>query len=498
MKKYFLIIDEGTTGTRAVIYDKKLREVSYAYTEITQYVSGEDIVEHDFEEIFEKSVAMCREAMRRGNILPEEIIAMGIANQRNTQCVWDRKTGKPLLKGIVWQDTRTGKLLDKMRMLECIKTHEVRHCGRRYVVNSSPVTLRWIMDHWPDIAEKMAAGEAAFGSVDTWLVWKFTGGRVHAMTYSNASSLGIYDMINDRWCAPVFEGTGVPMSVLPKLYEEVSDFGTTDVFGTPIPITAVIGDQQASMFAQNCRSMGTVKCTNGTGTFMDINIGSEYVPPQTELAAMVAWSIHGQKTYLYEGMLPVAGSAVQWLRDGLGVISDAAESYDMAMSVPDTGGVIFVTTMSGVYAPAFDPYSRGTIFGIHKGTRKEHIVRATIEGIAYGLADVMDAVAAQTGIKIRELKIDGGTSKNDLLAQSFADFVRCKVVRPQKSSRLTAVGAAQLTAIGAGIYTLDNLPETASETDEFYPAIDDETAKKRLKRYRDAVKRAEAWTKLEK
>ncbi|MCI8991222.1 MAG: glycerol kinase [Eubacterium sp.] len=495
MKKYFLIIDEGTTGTRAVIYDKQFRAVSYTYTEITQYMPKEDIVEHDFEEIYEKSVAVCREAMQKAGILPEEIIAMGITNQRNTQCVWDRKTGKPLLKGIVWQDTRTRKLLDEMRRMDCIRMHEVRHCGRRYVVNSSPVTLRWIMDHRPDIAEKMTAGEAAFGSVDTWLVWKFTGGRVHAMTYSNASSLGIYDMIEDCWCAPVFEGTGVPMSVLPELYEEVSDFGTTDVFGAPIPITAVIGDQQASMFAQNCRSVGTVKCTNGTGTFMDINIGSKYVPPQTELAAMVAWSIHGQKTYLYERMLPVAGSAVQWLRDGLGVIKDAAESYDMAMSVPDTGGVLFVTSMSGVYAPAFDPYSRGTIFGIHKGTKKEHIVRATIEGIAFSLADVMDVVADQTGIAIKELKIDGGASKNDLLAQSFADFIRCKVVRPQESAGLTAAGAARLAAVGAGIYTLETLPETETETDKFYPMIDEETAKRKLSRYRDAVERAKAWMK---
>lgn len=495
MKKYFLIIDEGTTGTRAVIYDKMFRVVSYAYTEITQYMPEEDIVEQDFEEIFEKTVAMCREAMDRGNISPEEIISMGITNQRNTQCVWDRKTGKPLLRGIVWQDTRTRKLMDEMRKLECIKVHEVKHCGRRYVVNSSPVLLRWIMDHHPDIAKKMMEGQAAFGSVDTWLVWKFTGGRVHAMTYSNASSLGIYDMINDAWCTPVFEGTGVPMSVLPELYEEVSDFGETDVFGTPIPITAVIGDQQASMFAQNCRSIGTVKCTNGTGTFMDINIGSRYVPPKTEMAAMVAWSIHGKKTYLYEGMLPVAGSAIQWLRDGLGVISDAAESCDIAMSVPDTGGVIFVTTLQGAYAPTFDPYSRGAIFGIHKGTTKAHIVRATIEGVAFGLADVMDVVAVQTGIEIKELKIDGGASRNNLLAQSFADFVRCKVVRPQKSSQLTGAGAAQLAAIGAGVYTLSNLPEIETETEEFYPVMDEVTAKKRLLQYRNAVERARAWSK---
>lgn len=495
MKKYFLVIDEGTTGTRAILYDRKFQVVSFSYTEITQYTPSENCVEHDFEEIYQKTIEVCWQALKKADVSAKEVISIGITNQRNTVCLWDKKSGKPLLPGIVWQDTRTGKLLEEERKKDYIRKNEIARCGRRYITSSAPVVLKWIMLHHPEIAEKMRRGEAAFGSVETWLIWKLTEGSVHAMTYSNASSLGAYDFLEDGWCEEVFAGAGIPMSVLPELMEEVADFGKTFVFGDPIPITAAAGDQQASMFAQNCREKGSVKCTNGTGTFMDINIGDTYIAPETELAAMVAWSIGGRKTYLYEGMLPVAGAAIQWLRDGMGLISDASESYDMAVRVPDSGGVIFVVTLAGAFVPQYDPFARGAIFGIHKGTRKEHIIRAVLEGIAFGLADIFDIITQQTGIRIKNLRIDGGTSKNNLLAQCFADYVRCEVFRARKGSQATGAGAAQMAALGAGVYSLKTLPEIQFEDDYFFPQMDGETSAQKLARYRDAVKRSAGWMK---
>ena len=495
MKKYFLVIDEGTTGTRALLYDRDFRVAGYSYTEFTQYTPAENCVEHDFTEIYDRTLAMCKAAILRAGAQASEIISIGITNQRNTVCLWDRESGEPLLPGIVWQDTRTGKLLEKERKKDYIRRNETTRCGRAYVTSSGPIVLKWIMEHYPQIAEKMHRQEVAYGSVETWLIWKLTGGKTHAMTYSNASSLGIYDLVSDEWCSAVFEGAGVPMSILPELREEVSDFGETCVFGAPIPITAAVGDQQASMFAQNCREKGSVKCTNGTGTFMDINIGNMYIAPRTNLAAMVAWSIGGKKTYLYEGMLPVAGAAVQWLRDGMGILSDAAQSYELAASVPDTDGVIFVVTFAGAFVPQYDPFARGAVFGIHKGTKKEHIVRAVLEGIAFGVADIMDIVNRQTGIEIKQLRIDGGTSKNNLLAQLFADFNRCEVCRAQRGSQATGAGAAQMAALGAGIYTVENLPEIPFCDEHFYPVMEEQEAVRKLRQYRDAVRRSAGWMK---
>ena len=495
MKKYFLAIDEGTTGTRAIVYDKAFEIKGYAYCEINKESARSGCVEEDYTEIYEKTVAMCSDAMTNAKISPDEIISIGITHQRNTQCVWDRKTGKPLIKAIVWQDTRTGKLLEEERKKSYIKDNEVARCGREFSESSAPVLLKWIMQNHPDIAKKAQEGEVAYGCVGTWLVWCFTEGRTHAMAYSSASSLQIYDFLEDEMCWRVIDGAGIPRSIFPELREEASDYGFTTVFGPAIPITAVIGDQQASMFGQGCRKPGSAKCTNGTGTFMDVNIGDKYFEPHTGMLTMVAWSINGKKTYVFEGQIKVCGSVFQWFRDELELVDDMGEIQKIAESVEDTDGVIFVTTMAGTCSPVYDPFARGTLFGLHLGTKKAHIVRAALEGIALGLADIMDIIATQTGMRIRKLKIDGGTSRNDILAQSLADFNQCRVERTTAGSAATGAGAAMMAAVGAGVYTVEELPDIADKYDLFEPKLTKEEAFEKTSKYRDAVKRAAQWAK---
>lgn len=493
MRKYFLVIDEGTTGTRAVITDTDFRVKSYSYLPIKQYTPRPGYVEHDFNELYEKSVQACRSALTRAGLRPEDMISIGISNQRNTVCVWSRSTGVPLCPGIVWQDTRTGELLARERQKAYVRDNEVTRCGRAFVTSSGVIVLKWLMEAYPAVAEAMEKKDLLYGSVETWLIWKLTGGRTHAMTYSNASSLGIYDFITEGWCHTVFEGAGVSMDILPRLYPEAGDFGHTEVFGASIPITGAIGDQQASMFMQNCRREGQAKSTNGTGTFFDINIGHTYKEPIPGLATMVAWEIGGQKTYLYEGMLPAAGAAVSWLKDGLGLIGDPKETCNLAVSVPDSRGVVFVCTLAGAFVPNYDPYARGAIFGIEPGVTKAHFVRALLEGIAFGFADIIQVLSIRRGIVLESVCIDGGVSQNDFVAQCFSDFVGCDVYRSRVSENITALGAAQIASIGAGVITESQISGQKDGYDVFRPRIDGEERFERLRRYREAVRRSGGW-----
>lgn len=492
MRQYILVIDEGTTGTRALIFDLNFRVVSSSYTELTQYTPAQDRVEHDFEEIYEKTLDMCRKAMETAGLHAGEIRCIGITNQRNTVALWDRETGKPLRRGIVWQDTRAGKLLDQMKELPYMR-EAYRRCGRPFVTNSGNILLRWLMDNEPPVAAAIRDGRALYGTVDTWLVWKLTGGRVHAMSYSNASSLGIYDAVNNDWCRDYFVEADIPMGILPALMDENAYYGDTTVFGPPIPITGVIGDQHASLFGQDCREAGTAKCTNGTGAFMDIHIGEQFALPGPGLATMVAWSIDGKRDFLCEGMLPVTGSAIQWLRDGMGLVSSYTDAYEQAQSVPDSGGVFFVITLAGAYLPQYDPYARGALFGINPGTTRAHVVRATLEGIAFGIADILAVLERREGFRMRSVKMDGGASQNDLLAQMCADFIRCEVHRCRSGAEATALGAAKMAAVGAGIYTPETLPKDPVAGDVFRPLMSEETSLAMLERYRKAVARSAGW-----
>lgn len=355
------------------------------------------------------------------------------------------------------------------------------------------VQIEWWLKNDPKIAQAVQEGRALFGTIDTWLIWKLTGGKTYAVSSSNASAMGAFDSRTHDWHKGFFTEIGYPLELLPSIYDENANYGETTAFGLPIPITGVIADQQAALFAQNCRVPGTAKCTNGTGTFMGINIGRDAVKAPQGLDLMAAWTIDGEADYMFEGMLAVTGSAVQWLRDGLSIIQASAETEALASSVSDTNGVYFVISLAGAYVPRYDPFARGTIFGITRSTTRAHIARATLEGIAFGLADIMQAVS-DSGTHISSIKIDGGASQNNILAQMFADYIDCTVYRPD-SSEATALGAAQMASIGAGIYTLDTLPDAMVYDAVFVPSMSAEERNIRLKNYRKAVTRATGWLK---
>jgi glycerol kinase len=496
VRDHILVIDEGTTGTRAIVFDRAFRAVARSYQGLTLHTQPPDRIEQDFEEIYEKSLMACRSAMKEAGLGAEDILCIGVANQRNTVGLWNRNTGRPIRRGVVWKDTRTSGLLERELRRGYAANGPLR-CGRQFVTSTATVLLQWLMENEPETRAGLLSGDIAYGTVDAWLVWMLTRADTHATSYSNASSLTVYDNIDDGWCTPIFEAAGVPMHILPKVRPEAFEYGATTAFGAPIPITGVVGDQQASLFAHGCHEAGDVKCTNGTGTFMDINIGPGYAAPDIGLATMVAWEIAGKRSYLLEGMLPGTGSTVQWLRDGAGMIESEADAHEVAASVADSGGVYFVVTLSGAFVPRYDPYARGAIFGISHDTTKAHVVRATLEGIAFGVADIMDIIESRTGLRIRDIRIDGGASRNDLLAQSFADFTRCDVPRAADSDITTALGAAQIAAIGAGAETLGSLSRAQSYDRVFRPAISEKERARRLACYRKAVERSSEWLKEE-
>lgn len=377
MKNYVLVIDEGTTGTRALIFDKDFNIVSQCYEEFTQYTPSADKVEHDAMEIYDKSVRMCKEAMLSGGVAPEEIAAIGITNQRATCLVWDKNTGVPLYNAIVWQDNRTAALCQKINDSEWGEKAR-KATGWTVAPVYSSLMLHWYLENVPEIKEKIESGEALFGTIDTWLIWKLTGGKSHVVSYSNASVMGSLDLSTGEWYTEFLDYLGISTDIYPEIVSDSGNYGTTepDIFGAEVPICGAIADQHAALYAQGCRSKGTCKITNGTGSFLDINIGDECVVSDQGLNTVIAWKIGDEINYALEGFEAVTGSAVQWLRDGLQVIDKSSESEPLARSVEDSNGVYFVPALAGLSAPYHDPYARGTIFGISRGTTKAHIVRA--------------------------------------------------------------------------------------------------------------------------
>ena len=493
MKNYILVIDEGTTGTRALIFDRQFNIVANSYTEFTQYTPAENMVEHDAEEIYEKSVVMCKSAMEKANIIPEEIAAIGITNQRATYTFWDKNTGKPIHRAVVWQDNRVADIVDDLRANNTALFNDiVEHCGKAVVSFTAVPVTYWLCQNVPGFKERLDSGDVLIGTIDTWLVWKLTEGRVHAIASSNASATGCYDIVKHEWYQPFFEAYGLSSACYPVVKNEADDYGYTTVLGGSIPIRGVIADQQSALYAQGCHTPGTVKCTNGTGTFLDINIGHVFKSAPGGLDGGIAWTLDGQTTYLYEGLQGVTGSAIQWLRDGLQIIETSPESEAIARSVPDTNGVYFVTALTGTNMPVYDPYARGLIAGISRGTTRAHIVRATLESIALGLADIMEAVHANSGIKIQEIKIDGGASKNNLLAQMMADYINATIYRPA-SVEATSLGAAQMAMLGAGLAEEKDFENALVLDRVFKPEITPEQRANTLMMWHRATKRAHRW-----
>lgn len=495
MKNYVLVIDEGTTGTRALIFDKEFNIVSQCYEEFTQYTPSEDKVEHDAMEIYAKSVGVCREAIEKAKIASSGIAAIGITNQRATCLVWDKNTGVPLYNAIVWQDNRTAALCQEINDSEWGEKAR-KATGWTVAPVYSSLMLHWYLENVPEIKEKIESGEALFGTIDTWLIWKLTGGKSHVVSYSNASVMGSLDLSTGEWYTEFLDYLGISTDIYPEIVNDSGNYGTTDpdIFGAEIPICGAIADQHAALYAQGCRSKGTCKITNGTGSFLDINIGDECVVSDQGLNTVIAWKIGDEINYALEGFEAVTGSAVQWLRDGLQVIGKSSESEPLARSVEDSNGVYFVPALAGLSAPYHDPYARGTIFGISRGTTKAHIVRATLEGVAYRLKDILDVVEKESGVKMTDIRIDGGASMNDLLAQLMADMLDARVDRPL-SVEATSLGAAEMAGLAAGLWTEADFDKSLEIDKSFEPAITPEKREELYAGWREAIERSVGWRK---
>lgn len=490
MKQYVMVMDEGTTGTRALIIDKNFTIVSQTYSEFTQYTPAEDRVEHDAMEIYEKTIGVCRKAMDRASITAEDIASIGITNQRATCVVWNKITGQPLYNAIVWQDVRTGAECQAIN--DSPMGEEVRkRTGWTVAPVYTSMMMKWYMDNVPAIKDTVEKGDALMGTIDTWLIWNLTGRQTHAISYSNASVTGSYDLINDEWYKEFLDYLGVPVSIYPTVTNDSGDYGSTypNLFGAPIRITGAVADQHAALFAQNCRVAGSAKITNGTGSFLDINIGNELVISNEGLNTVIAWKIGDKTTYALEGYESVTGSAVQWLRDGLKIIDEAPETEAAANSVEDSNGVIFVPALAGLSAPYHDPFARGTIFGITRGTTRAHIIRATLEGVVYRLKDILVAVEKESQVEMQAIRVDGGLSMNNFLAQTLANMLNVEVQRPL-SVEATAMGAAELAGLYVGFWTEEDLANALEVDRTFEPNMSKEERESKYETWLDMVKRS--------
>jgi glycerol kinase len=498
IRRYILALDQGTTGSTALVVDLDGRVLSRGYAELPQYFPQPGWVEHDPEEIWSTVAQSAHAALSEARVQGSEIAAIGITNQRETTIVWERATGVPIHRAIVWQCRRTAPLCDRLRA-DGIEGLVREKTGLVLDAYFSGTKIRWLLDEVPGARGRAERGELAFGTVDAWLIWKLTGGRVHATDATNASRTLCLDLKTGEWDGAMLKILGVPRSVLPVVLPSAGVLGeTVDLGWLPrgVPIAGVAGDQQAALFGQACLAPGGAKNTYGTGCFVLLNTGPAPVASSHGLLTTIAWRVDGQTAYALEGSVFIAGAAIQWLRDGLGVLRNAAESQALAESVPDTGGVYFVPAFVGLGAPHWDMYARGTIGGLTRGTTGAHLVRAALEAIAFQSRDVLEAMAADAGIAVRELRVDGGAAANDFLCQFQADVLNVAVLRP-RVIETTALGAAYLAALGVGVWrSLDEVGRRWSLERRFEPRMDEPTRAARYDGWRRAVEKSKGWLAL--
>ena len=493
-KKYILAFDQGTTSSRAILFDKNGNIVSVAQREFTQIFPQPGWVEHDPNEIWQSQIEVAREAVAKANIQPREIAAIGITNQRETAIVWDRETGKPISNAIVWQDRRTAGFCDELKT-RGLEAYVKENTGLVIDAYFSGTKINWILNNVEGARQKAHEGKLCFGTVDTWLIWNLTKGKVHATDFSNASRTLVYNIKELKWDEQLLHEFDIPASLLPEVLPSSGHFGAThpDVFfDLEIPIAGVAGDQQSALFGQTCFEPGMAKNTYGTGCFMLMNTGTERVVSQHGLLTTIAWSVDGKVEYALEGSVFIAGAAIQWLRDGLKLIDTAPDSEYYAMKVEDTGGVFVVPAFAGLGAPYWDMYARGGIFGLTRGTRKEHLIRATLESLAFQTYDILEVMEKDAGIQLKTLKVDGGACSNNLLMQFQADILEVKVERP-KVIETTALGAAYLAGLAAGFYKKDKLADNEHISACFEPKMKQEKREKLLKGWKKAVERTKDW-----
>ena len=496
-KKYVMALDQGTTSSRAILFNKKGEIVKIAQKEFKQIYPKAGWVEHDPMEIWGSQSGVMREVIETAGIRPEEIASIGITNQRETTIIWSRYTGKPIYNAIVWQCRRTSEICDELKhkgLEELIK----EKTGLLIDAYFSATKVKWILDNVEGAREKAEQGELLFGTIDTWLIWNLTRGKVHVTDYSNASRTMMYNINSLEWDKDILRELDIPISMLPSVKPSSYVYGHTDermLSGAKIPIAGCAGDQQAALFGQNCVEEGTAKNTYGTGCFLLMNTGSKIVKSKHGLLTTIAWGVDGKVTYALEGSIFIGGASIQWLRDELKIIESAKDSEMYANRVEDTNGVYVVPAFTGLGAPYWDMYARGSILGLTRGAKKEHIIRATLESIAYQTKDVLEAMQNDSKLKLKSLKVDGGASNNNFLMQFQSDILNVDIDRP-KIVETTALGAAYLAGLSVGFYIGSNeIPSKWSVEKEFNPNMNEDKRNKLYKGWKKAVSRDLSWEK---
>lgn len=491
-----LALDQGTTSSRAIVFDRRSRALVTAQREFTQHFPRPGWVEHDARQIWQTQLRVAREALSR--VDAKAVQALAITNQRETTVLWDRATGEPVAPAIVWQDRRTAGLCDALRARGEAQRIQ-RATGLVLDAYFSGTKLAWLLDHVPQARQRAERGELAFGTIDSWLIWKLTAGRVHATDASNASRTLLFNLHTLDWDDAMLRLFGIPRALLPQVRASSGDFGSTEasLLGVSLPITGVAGDQQAATFGQACFAPGMAKNTYGTGCFMLMNTGTAVVPSRHRLLTTVGWQGPAEAphrtAYCLEGSVFMAGATVQWLRDGLKIIERASDVEALAASVPDTGDVYLVPAFAGLGAPDWDAHARGTLVGMTRGTARAHIARAALEAIALQSADMFDAMVHDSGIALKELRVDGGAARNDLLMQMQADLLGVPVMRPA-TTETTALGAAYLAGLHCGLWQgADDLAAQWQAERRFEPRVSDPVRREKLARWREAVQRSRGW-----
>ncbi|SHN20776.1 glycerol kinase [Duganella sacchari] len=493
MKKYILALDQGTTSSRAILFDHQGQICGSAAQEFPQHFPQSGWVEHDPNDIWQSQLAVARKVLHDNHIDAHQVLAIGVTNQRETTLIWDRKTGEPLAPAIVWQDRRTADLCDDLRAAgKAKKISDIS--GLELDAYFSASKLKWLLDHVPGARAKAKHGGLAFGTVDSWLVYKLTG--QHVTDVSNASRTMLFNIHLMRWDYDLLHLFDIPESVLPQIVSSSEEVGNTHpgLFGAAIPVAGIAGDQQAATFGQACHKPGMVKNTYGTGCFMLMHLGRHPVASHNRLLTTVGWRVDGETDYLLEGSVFMGGATVQWLRDGLGIIRSSAEVEELAASVPDSGGVFMVPAFVGLGAPHWDAYARGSLFGLSRGSTRAHIARAALEAIAYQSAELMTAMQKDASIPLTEVRADGGAARNDLLMQFQADLLGVPVVRPLVTET-TALGAAYLAGLAVGFW--DTQEEIAAQWRcgrRFEPAMGADQRADLLSTWARAVERSKSWT----
>ncbi|MCD6572688.1 MAG: glycerol kinase [Thermoplasmata archaeon] len=517
MKKYIMAIDDGTTGIRALIFDHDANLVARAYRHVKQIFPKAGWCEQNAMEVWKKCIEVMKEALNSADVKAGEIEAIGITTQRSTNLLWD-KNGKPIYNAITWHDTRTAEICDKMNKNR--KMNGMRALGKIFKgisylmpsmrrmpsmarlitaadISFTPVPslpkVKWVLDNVEGARKKAEKGELFFGTMDTWLLWNLTGKKQHATDFSNVSATSMYDTFKLKWSSIFLDIFDIPEEILPEVRDTAGDYGVMEksILGAEIPIASMVADQQASLFAEGCFKEGEIKCTHGTGSFIDMNVGSKPAASLHRLLPMIAWRIKGKTSYLLEGMINTTGAAVEWLKENLGIIKKPEESESIAFST-EAEGVYFVPAFTGLSSPYWDAYAAGIVIGLSRRTRKEHIVRAVLEGIVYRCRDVIEAMKTDAGVEIKSIKADGGASSNNFLLQFMADMLNARVERP-KMLDTTGLGAAFLAGIAHDYWKEEDVIQMRKVDKIFEPNIDEEKREKLYNGWKKAVKRALKW-----